>query len=149
MYQSLVLGDLDFVGTQVLGLTQEHAIDFAQAEPLAILALSTTARDDHLGQGQNLVGLGPVLGRITLSDKHNVEIVYELADRPGVIVYNNIQWWHKVGPDFIVSWNANFDMEANQEALLNEPRDTFSAPSSPPEGTRTSNVFLFSRRKQT
>lgn len=53
-------------------------------------------------------------------DKHNVEIEYDLQDRPGVIVYNNIQWWHKVGPDFIVSWNANFDMEANQEALKNE-----------------------------
>ncbi|QDH47034.1 putative DNA polymerase [Aeromonas phage LAh10] len=67
-------------------------------------------------------------------DKHNVEIVYELADRPGVIVYNNIQWWHKVGPDFIVSWNANFDMEANQEALLNEGYDlamTYSDPDCP------------------
>lgn len=64
-------------------------------------------------------------------DKHNVEIVYDLEDRPGQLVYNNIQWWHKVGPDFIVSWNANFDMEANQQALKNEGIDLAQAYSDP------------------
>lgn len=56
-------------------------------------------------------------------EKHNVVIEWDLQDTPGAVVYNNIQWWHREGPDYIVSWNANFDMEANQEALKNEGYD--------------------------
>ena len=49
-------------------------------------------------------------------------------------MYNNIQFWHNQGPDFIVSWNAGFDMEANQNALLNENfnlKEVYSDPSIP------------------
>ncbi|QDB70259.1 hypothetical protein CF8_0091 [Aeromonas phage CF8] len=53
-------------------------------------------------------------------DLHNVEIHFQLEDTPGKVVYNNIQFWHELGPDYVVSWNANFDMQANQRELLNE-----------------------------
>ena len=53
-------------------------------------------------------------------EKHNVEICFILEDTPGKVVYNNIQFWHEFGPDYIVSWNANFDMQANQRELENE-----------------------------
>lgn len=66
---------------------------------------------------------------------HNVEkIDWNLVDTPGQVVYENIQYWHRSNVDFIVSWNANFDMERNQEALLNEGYDlarTYSDPSIP------------------
>lgn len=67
-------------------------------------------------------------------EKHNVTIEWVLADTPGQVVYNNIQWWHKVGPDWIVSWNANYDMSANEDALTNEGYDlaqVYSDPSIP------------------
>lgn len=51
---------------------------------------------------------------------HNVEIHFKLVDTPGQVVYNNIQFWHELGPDFIVSWNAGFDMTANERELTNE-----------------------------
>lgn len=53
-------------------------------------------------------------------EKHKVKIEWVLADTPGQVVYNNIQYWHRRGMDFVVSWNANFDMERNEEALSNE-----------------------------
>lgn len=66
---------------------------------------------------------------------HNVEkIDWNLVDTPGQVVYENIQYWHRSNVDFIVSWNANFDMERNQEALKNEGYDlarTYSDPSIP------------------
>lgn len=66
---------------------------------------------------------------------HNVEkIDWNLVNTPGQVVYENIQYWHRCGMDFIVSWNANFDMERNQEALMNEGYDlaaTYSDPSIP------------------
>lgn len=66
---------------------------------------------------------------------HNVEkIDWNLVNTSGQVVYENIQYWHRCGMDFIVSWNANFDMERNQEALLNEGYDlaaTYSDPSIP------------------
>lgn len=67
-------------------------------------------------------------------DKHNVKIEWVLADTPGQVVNNNIQFWHSRGPDYIVSWNANFDMERNEEALKDENYDlaaTYSDPSIP------------------
>ncbi|WNV45850.1 ribonuclease [Aeromonas phage AerS_266] len=67
-------------------------------------------------------------------EKHNVKIHFQLEDTPGKIVYNNIQFWHELGPDYIVSWNANFDMEANQRELKNEGFDlprTYSDPNTP------------------
>lgn len=66
--------------------------------------------------------------------KHDVKIEFVLADTPGQVVYNNVQAFHRMGPDYIVSWNANFDMERNQESLLNEGydlKDVYSDPSIP------------------
>ena len=66
--------------------------------------------------------------------KHKVVIEFNLFDTPGQVVYNNIQAWHRIAPDYIVSWNANFDMERNEEALVNEGynlADTYSDPSTP------------------
>lgn len=68
-------------------------------------------------------------------DKHNVVIDYNLVDTPGQVVYENIQYWHRIGPDWIVSWNANFDMERNEESLLNENYNlaqVYSDPEIPP-----------------
>lgn len=65
-------------------------------------------------------------------EKHKVTIEWELADTPGKVVSNNIAYWHRRGPDFIVSWNANYDMQANENALTNEGYDlaaTYSDPS--------------------
>ncbi|UOX39616.1 putative DNA polymerase [Aeromonas phage ZPAH34] len=67
-------------------------------------------------------------------EKHNVVIHFQLEDTPGKVVYNNIQFWHELGPDYVVSWNANFDMEANQRELKNEGFDlarTYSDPNTP------------------
>lgn len=68
-------------------------------------------------------------------DLHGIkEIEWVLENTSGKVVYNNIQWWHKVGPDFIASWNANFDMTANENALKEEGYDlaeTYSDPSVP------------------
>lgn len=66
---------------------------------------------------------------------HKVEkIDWNLVNTPGQVVYENIQYWHRSNMDFITSWNANFDMERNQEALMNEGYDlarTYSDPSIP------------------
>lgn len=62
------------------------------------------------------------------------EIDWNLVDTPGQVVYENIQYWHRSNVDFIVSWNANFDMERNQESLLNEGynlAEVYSDPSIP------------------
>lgn len=55
--------------------------------------------------------------------KHNVKFEYELVDTPGQCVLKCVQAFHRFAPDYIVSWNANFDMEANEKALLKEHYD--------------------------
>lgn len=68
-------------------------------------------------------------------EKHGVEkIDWELADTSGQVVYNNVQAWHRMSMDFVVSWNANFDMEQNEKALDNEGynlAEVYSDPSIP------------------
>jgi hypothetical protein len=62
---------------------------------------------------------------------HNVTIDYKLVDTSGQVVYENVQYWHRSNVDFIVSWNANFDMKANEEALKNECYDLAQVYSDP------------------
>lgn len=67
-------------------------------------------------------------------DKHNVTIDWNIVETPAQVVKENIDFWHRRGPDFIVSWNANFDMQANEDSLVNENYDlaeTYSDPSVP------------------
>lgn len=68
--------------------------------------------------------------------RHNVTIHWHLVDTPGQCVYLAVQAFHIVGPDWIVSWNANFDMSKNEEMLTKEGYDlkqVYSDPSIPDE----------------
>lgn len=55
--------------------------------------------------------------------KFNVTITYELVDNQADCVARCVNAFHKIAPDYIVSWNANFDMEANEKALLSGSYD--------------------------
>lgn len=66
--------------------------------------------------------------------KYNVEIVYKLVDTPAEIVINSVKAFHKLSPDYVVSWNAVFDMEESIKALEYEgydPNMVFSDPKIP------------------
>lgn len=63
--------------------------------------------------------------------KHNVKIVYELVDTAAECVINNVKAFHRFAPDYIVSWNANFDMEANENALIKAQYDLAQVYSDP------------------
>lgn len=80
-------------------------------------------------------------------EKHNVKIEYVLCDTPGQVVYNNIQAWHRIGPDYIVSWNANFDMEANENSLGNEGYDLAQVYSDPSISKPYQDYFYYKGRK--
>lgn len=62
-------------------------------------------------------------------------IEYELFDTPGQVAEANIKKFHEYAPDWIVSWNALYDMEKTEEALRNEGyklEDVYCDPSIPP-----------------
>lgn len=80
-------------------------------------------------------------------DKHGVTIEWELANTSGQVVYNNIQYWHRRGMDFIVSWNANFDMEQNENALKNENYDLAAVYSDPSIPKPYQDYFYFKGRE--
>lgn len=81
-------------------------------------------------------------------EKHGVErIDWNLADTSGQVVYNNIQFWHRRGMDFIVSWNANFDMEQNEAALKNENYDLAQVYSDPSIPKPYQDYFYFKGRE--
>ena len=66
--------------------------------------------------------------------KYNINIVYELADTPAECIVNNIKAFHRFKPDYIVSWNAVFDMEQSLLALEKggyDPEKVFSDPKVP------------------
>lgn len=66
--------------------------------------------------------------------KYNINIKYILADTPGELTAKIIQHWHEIKPDYVVSWNANFDMEQNEKMLLEEgynPASIYSDPKIP------------------
>lgn len=79
---------------------------------------------------------------------HGVEkIDWNLVDTPGQVVYENVQFWHRLGPDYVVSWNANYDMNANQEALLNEGYDLKEVYSDPSVPKCYQDYYYFEGRK--
>lgn len=80
-------------------------------------------------------------------EKHKVKIVFELYDTPGQVVYNNIQAFHRIGPDYIVSWNANFDMQANEDALTNEGYNLAEVYSDPEVPEPYRDYFYFKGRE--
>lgn len=66
--------------------------------------------------------------------KHNVTIEYGLVDTPAECIVNNIKAFHRFAPDYVVSWNAVFDMEESLKALNNggyDPKMVLSDPSIP------------------
>lgn len=79
--------------------------------------------------------------------KHNVTIDYLLVDTPGQVVYENVQYWHRSNVDFITSWNANFDMTCNQEALINECYDLKQVYSDPSIPSVYQSYFYFPGRE--
>jgi hypothetical protein len=69
-------------------------------------------------------------------DRRKCEIVYELFDTPGQIAFACIQKFHEWSPDWVLSWNAGYDMEACERALRSEGynlADVYSDPSVPRE----------------
>lgn len=78
---------------------------------------------------------------------HNVTIEWDLVDTPAQVVKSNIDYWHRRGPDFIVSWNANFDMTANEEALKNENYDLAETYSDPEVPKAYRDYFYFKGRE--
>lgn len=61
---------------------------------------------------------------------------YVLVDRDCDIVTKNVDFWHKERPDWIGSWNAGFDMEKNEQALLKygyNPASVYTDPDIPKE----------------
>ena len=73
--------------------------------------------------------------------QHKVErnchnIVYELFDTPGQVAKAMLDKFHEWGPDWITSWNAEYDMKAMERALATEGYDLADAycdPSIPKE----------------
>lgn len=56
-------------------------------------------------------------------DRRNCEIVYELFDTPGQVANACIQKFHEWEPDWVLSWNASYDMEACERALVKDGYD--------------------------
>lgn len=52
--------------------------------------------------------------------ERNATVTYVLVDTPGEVVKGNVSKWHEWGPDWLISWNASYDMEKNEEALNND-----------------------------
>lgn len=50
--------------------------------------------------------------------RRGCKIDYELFDNPGQVVEACIKKFHEWEPDWVVSWNAGYDMEASERALL-------------------------------
>jgi len=73
--------------------------------------------------------------------KHKIDrkvavIVYELYDTPGQVAKAMLDMFHFWGPDWITSWNAEYDMKAMERALANEGYnldDAYCDPSIPQE----------------
>ncbi len=67
-------------------------------------------------------------------DRRKCVITYELFDNETEVVENCIKHFHEYAPDYVVSWNAGYDMEKNELALRRGDRnlaDTYSDPKIP------------------
>jgi hypothetical protein len=56
-------------------------------------------------------------------ERRNCKIAYELFDTPGQVVAACIGKFHEWEPDWVASWNAAYDMEACEKALIKEGYD--------------------------
>lgn len=68
--------------------------------------------------------------------ERNATVVYELVNTPGEVVKRNVEMFHEFDVDYVASWNATYDMEKNEEMLLNEGMDLeaiYNDPSVPKE----------------
>lgn len=52
--------------------------------------------------------------------RRNCTVEYELFDTPGQVAEACIKKWHEWEPDWVTSWNATYDMEANERALKDD-----------------------------
>lgn len=69
-------------------------------------------------------------------DRNVAIIVYELFDTPGQVAKAMLDMFHFWAPDWITSWNAEYDMKAMERALQNEGYnldDVYCDPSIPQE----------------
>jgi len=53
-------------------------------------------------------------------DRRGCTVQYELFDTPGQVAFACIQKFHEWEPDWVLSWNAAYDMEACERALRSE-----------------------------
>lgn len=68
--------------------------------------------------------------------RRNASVYWELVDNEGQVIYNNIQAWHQLQPDFVASWNSRYDMDANENGLKRygyNLEQTYSHPGTPKE----------------
>lgn len=66
--------------------------------------------------------------------RRNCTVEYELFDTAGQVVNACIQKWHEWEPDWVASWNAEYDMRASETALLEDGyilEDVYNDPSVP------------------
>ncbi|TQH49588.1 hypothetical protein [Pseudomonas aeruginosa] len=69
-------------------------------------------------------------------ERRQCVVQYELFDTPGQVVVACINKMHEWQPDWVASWNAEYDMTKNEEALRNEGyrlEDVYCDPSIPKE----------------
>lgn len=69
-------------------------------------------------------------------DERGCTVQYELFDNEGEVVAACVGKFHEWQPDWITSWNATYDMEKNEEALLFnhiDPAKVYCDPSIPDE----------------
>lgn len=64
-------------------------------------------------------------------DRRQCVVEYELFDTAGQVVNANIQRMHQWEPDWVTSWNAIYDMQANEAALLADGYDLAQVYSDP------------------
>lgn len=67
-------------------------------------------------------------------DRRGAVVEYVLVDNQSQVVKTNVEKWHEWHPDWIASWNSNYDMKANEHALRSyneDPADVYSDPSIP------------------
>lgn len=68
--------------------------------------------------------------------RREATVHYEIVDTQTEVVENNIKCWHMWEPDYISSWNASYDMQRNEHALIMGNRDleeVYTDPSLPRE----------------
>ena len=63
--------------------------------------------------------------------ERNCTVIYELFDTEAEVVEANIMKFHEWEPDWVTSWNSEFDMRKNEEALLRRGKDLAQVYSDP------------------